>query len=188
MEGQEQSSQGQDSRDDEATSAGARSADPATTRVFEVMSKDLVTATADEPVAQAAKRMADRAIATLPVVDEQGRLVGVLSDDDLLIEGARLHIPTVFGLLGDVGAWPPAVRRFERELKAAFASQVKDAMTTKFVSVAPDDTVEFAATTLHDHHLRALPVSDGGKLVGIISRTDVLRCIFGFSDQAPETT
>ena len=152
--------------------------DATQTLVEAVMTTEVVMVHPTDPIQEAARKLAEHRITSVPVVDEELRLHGVLSDDDLIIEGARLHIPTVFGLLGDVGTWPPSVLRFERELKAAFASKVEDAMTKKVLTCSPKDTVEAAATILHDKKLRMLPVVDGEKVVGVITRTDIMRFLF----------
>ena len=152
--------------------------DATQTLVETVMTTEVVSVGPDDPIQEAAQKMAAHRITSVPVVDQESRLHGVLSDDDLIIEGARLHIPTVFGLLGDVGTWPPSVLRFERELKAAFASKVADAMTKKVVTCSPKDTVEAVATILHDKKLRMLPVIDDEKVVGVITRADIMRFLF----------
>ncbi len=152
--------------------------DASAVTVEEVMSKNIISIKASNSVQEAAVLLAKNEISALPVVDENAKLLGVLSDDDLIIEGARLHIPTVFGLLGDVGAWPPSVLRFERELKAAFARSVGDAMSKKVISCAPSESVEVAATLMHDHKIRMLPVVKDGTLVGVITRSDILKFLF----------
>ncbi|MDA8117321.1 MAG: CBS domain-containing protein [Actinomycetota bacterium] len=152
--------------------------DATQTLVESVMTTEVVMVHPGDPIQEAAEKLAKHRITSVPVVDDESRLRGILSDDDLIVEGARLHIPTVFGLLGDVGTWPPSVLRFERELKAAFASKVEDAMSKKVVSCSPKDTVEAAATILHDKKLRMLPVVEDDKVVGVITRTDVMRFLF----------
>ncbi len=128
-------------------------------------------------VEEAARFFLKYAISAAPVVDKGGKLLGVLADDDLMVEETQLHIPTIFTALGEVAAWPPAVRRFEEELRRYLASTVGEAMTTKIVSTYPSDTIEHAATLMHDHHLRMLPVVEGDKVVGVLGRRDLLRAL-----------
>ncbi len=145
--------------------------------VSEYMSTSLHTLDPSGTVEEAAKFFLRYSISVAPVVDKGGKLLGVLADDDLMVEETQLHIPTIFTALGEVAAWPPAVRRFERELKRYLASTVGEAMTTKVITTHPSDTIEEAATLMHEHHLRTLPVVDGGKVVGMLGRRDLLRAL-----------
>ncbi len=128
-------------------------------------------------VEEAAKFFLRYAISVAPVVDKSGKLLGVLADDDLMVEETQLHIPTIFAALGEVAAWPPAVRRFEQEMRRYLASTVGEAMTTKVIATHASDTIEEAATLMHEHHLRTLPVVDGEKVVGMLGRRDLLRAL-----------
>lgn len=152
--------------------------DAGAVKVSEIMNTSVISVRPQATVQEAAEMLSKHSIGALLVIDGESKLLGILSDDDLLVEGARLHIPTVFGLLGDVGAWPPSVFRFERELRVAFARTVSDAMTKKVVCCAPEDTVEAAATLMHDRKVRLVPVIANERVVGVITRSDVLRFLF----------
>jgi CBS domain-containing protein len=143
------------------------------------MTTEVVSFRPEDGVEQAMATLVERGIGGGPVVDEEGRLVGVISDDDLIVQGARLHVPTVFTLLSEVAMWPPSVRHFERELRKAMAATVGEVMSRHVVTCSPDDTVEDVATTLHDRGLRRLPVVEDGRVVGIVARGDVLRALAG---------
>jgi CBS domain-containing protein len=122
--------------------------------------------------------MAERGIGGAPVVDGDDRVVGMLSDDDLIVADARLHVPTVITVLGAYIELPGERSRFEQELHKAVGATVGEVMSRQPVTCRPDDTLEQVATVLHERGLSRLAVvDDGGKLVGIVSRGDLVRAL-----------
>ncbi|CAG4905727.1 MULTISPECIES: CBS domain-containing protein [Acidithrix] len=154
--------------------------DPSNTAVSSIMSTSLIYVEPQESIQEAAAKLIKNNVSVLPVLDDKAALIGIFSDDDLLVEGVRLHLPTVFGIFAEFGAWPPAVKHYETQLRAAYASKVADAMeTTKTASVKVNDTIETAATIMHDLKLRTLAVTDGPKVVAVVTRSDILKFLFG---------
>lgn len=132
----------------------------------------------EDPVEEAAQQMAERSIGGAPVVDEHDRVIGLLSDDDLIVAEARLHVPTVITVLGAYIELPGERSRFEEELRKAVGATVGEVMTRDPVTCRPDDTLEQVATILHERGLSRLPVvDDEGRLVGIVSRGDLVRAL-----------
>ena len=95
---------------------------PDATPVREVMTRDVVTLRPDQPVAEAADVLAGKQIGAAPVVDADGKLVGLLRDEDLIVSEARLHVPTVISFLGADLVLPSSLHHFEHELKKAAGS------------------------------------------------------------------
>jgi CBS domain-containing protein len=156
--------------------------------VRDIMTTDVVTFRPDDSVSDAVAVLVERGVGGAPVVDEERRVVGILSDDDLIVQETQLHLPTVFALLNEVGMWPASVHHFEQELRKAVGLTIEEVMTKEVVSCAPGDTIEDAATLLHARHLRRLPVlSPDGKLVGIVARGDILRLLAAEPEEAPRT-
>jgi CBS domain-containing protein len=116
-------------------------------------------------------------VSSSPGESGSGKLLGLLEDDDLLVQESRLHIPTAVNILGGVLEWPPSVHHFEAELRKALGATVGDVMDTKVPTCTEDDTIEDVATRMHEQNLRRIPVVRDGKLVGIVARGDVLRSI-----------
>jgi len=150
---------------------------PGATPVRSIMTTDVVTFTTDEPIRDAMLRMLDADIDGAPVVDAGGRVVGMLTTDDLLVQETRLHYPTVVSLLGAYLELPSQHRHFEEELRRAVGATVGEVMEDDVVSCTEDDTLEHAATLLHERKLSRLPVLRDGVLVGIVGRGDILRSI-----------
>jgi CBS domain-containing protein len=148
---------------------------PATTTVSAVMSRDVVTLRPDQSVEEAADVLSGKQIGAAPVVDADAKLTGLLRDEDLIVSEARLHVPTVITFLGADLVLPSSLHKFEHELKKAAGATVADVMTTEFVTAKPDDNLEDLASLMHDRDVTHVPVVDGGKLVGIVARGDLVR-------------
>ena len=148
---------------------------PDTTPVREVMTRDVVTLRPDQAVQDAADVLAGKQIGAAPVVDADGKLVGLLRDEDLIVSEARLHVPTVISFLGADLVMPSSLHRFEHELKKAAGATVGDVMITDFHVAKSDDTLDGVAAEMHDRDVTHVPVVDGGKLVGIVARGDLVR-------------
>jgi CBS domain-containing protein len=126
--------------------------------------------------------MVDKHIGALPVVDN-GKLVGLVTEGDLIMKDVKLQYPTYIHLLDGFIMYPPSTARFEHELKKAVAATVGDVMTAEPISAQADESIEDVTTLLVDRDVSRVPVLDGGKLVGIVTKSDVLRSIIGGSEQ-----
>jgi len=147
--------------------------------VREVMTADVLAFRPTDAVQDAYAQLVERDVDGAPVVDGDGRVIGVLTTDDLLVEETRLHYPTVVSLFGAYLELPSAHRRFEEELRKAVAATVADAMDDDPIVCAEDDTLEHVATLMHERHVSRLPVVRDGRLVGIVARGDILRAVMG---------
>jgi CBS-domain-containing membrane protein len=114
------------------------------------------------------------------VVDEGGKVVGLLEDDDLIVQDTQLHMPTVISLFGGYIELPSALAHFERDLRKAAAATVADVMDADAPTCGPEDTLEMVATALHESgSSRMAVIDDDGNLVGVVSRGDLVRAIVG---------
>lgn len=146
--------------------------------VSQVMAAELVTVKPDTDIAEAAEKMADAGVGALPVVDDEGCLVGILEDEHIIVEDARLPEPTYVQLFGAYIRIPGTFHRFEEEFKRLAAANVGEAMDREPTTVSPDATVEDAATYMIEDDLNRLCViDDDGHLLGLVARIDVVRAI-----------
>jgi CBS domain-containing protein len=143
--------------------------------VRQVMTADPVTVTPDATVEDVVKAMREHELPGLPVVDGDDRLVGIVTESDLVIadDEGDLHIPHYIELFGGMVFLEP-LRGFERRLKKAAAATARDMMTADPVTVEADDPVRKAARLIADSGHNRLPVVEGGKVVGVVTRVDVL--------------
>ncbi|MCZ7527540.1 MAG: CBS domain-containing protein [Acidimicrobiia bacterium] len=151
---------------------------PGATLVRDVMTREVVTLRPDHTIEEAADVLAEHRIGAAPVVEPDGRLVGLLTDEDLIVSEARLHVPTTIAILGGTLTLPGSMRHFEEDLKKAVGATVRDVMDSEYPTVSPDDTVETLATLMHDRNVSHVPVVDAqGRLVGIVARGDLVRLL-----------
>lgn len=142
------------------------------------MTTDVVTFRADDRVPDAAERMVTAGVDAGPVIDDERRVIGMLSATDFIVRESRLHLPTVISILGATLELPSAKRRFDEDVEKALGGTVGQVMAEGAETCGPDDTVETAATRMHELEVSRLPViDDDGHLVGIIARGDILRAI-----------
>lgn len=158
---------------------------PRSLPVRQVMTTDVVTFSPEEAVQDATRRLVERDIDGGPVVDGTGHLVGMLTSSDLLVQETKLHYPTVISLFGAYLELPSSHRHFEEDLRRAVGATVADVMHRDAVSCAEDDTLERAATLMHEHDVSRLPVTREGKVVGIVARGDILRAMTGTLGEGP---
>jgi CBS domain-containing protein len=140
------------------------------------MTRNVITAHPDTPVIEIARKMLQHSISGVPVVDRDDHLVGIVTDADLVVRNANVHFPTFLQIL-DARIYLTSTRNFEEELRRALGTVAADVMTRDVLTVKPTDDVSVAATLMVDHRLNAIPVLEGGRVRGIISRTDIIRHI-----------
>ncbi len=144
----------------------------------DIMTPDPLTVSPEAGVVEAAKLMTDNGVGALPVIAD-GALVGLVTEGDLIMQDVRIEYPTYIQLLDGFIMYPPAQARFEHELKKAVAATVADVMSENPVTVTTDTPLEDVATLLAEKDVSRLPVLDGGRLVGIVSKHDIVRAIAG---------
>lgn len=140
------------------------------------MTPDPVTISRLAPVTDAARLMVSNHVGALPVVDGE-KLIGIVTEGDLIMQDVKLEFPTYVQLLDGLIMYPPATARFESELKKAVAASVGDVMSSEPVTVQADTSLEDVATLFVDRDVSRLPVLDGDKVVGIISKSDIVRSL-----------
>jgi CBS domain-containing protein len=156
---------------------------PRNTLVRDVMTTDVLTFLPTDSVESAARSLSERKLGGAPVVDGDGVVIGLLEDDDLIVQDTRLHFPTVISVFGAYLELPSSVRHFESDLRKAVGATVADVMDADAPTCGPDDTLETVATTLHDRNSSRLAVVDeAGRLLGVVSRGDLVRAIVGGSE------
>ncbi len=153
--------------------------DLADLRASDLMQSDLVCVRASDPLEEVERVLADARISGVPVLDEEGQMLGVLSTKDLVRRHAEdAEIPEDLGFQDTVldadDTEPVAYRRSERGVLCA-----GDVMTTEVASIGPDATLVEVAQAMVNREVHRLMVVDRGRLVGIVSTMDVLRPVAG---------
>jgi CBS domain-containing protein len=143
--------------------------------VRDIMDPEPATVRRDSPVEEVVATLRDNELPGVPVVDDDGRVVGIVTEADLVLpdDQGDLHIPHYINLFGGTVFLEP-LGRFEERLRKAFASKAEDMMSTDPDTVSPDTTVQEAARIIHETGHNRLPVVEDGRLVGVVTRVDVL--------------
>ncbi len=147
--------------------------------VADIMDSEPVTVSPGTTVEEVVRVLKRHDLPGVPVVNEGGRCVGIITENDLVIadDEGDLHIPHYIELMGGVVFLEP-LRRFEERLRKAVSSTASDMMTADPVTVGPDASVKEAARIIAEEGHNRLPVvEDDGRLVGVITRADVLRAL-----------
>lgn len=143
--------------------------------VKDIMTADLVTIHPATRVAEIAALMLRRHLSGLPVVDDDGTLVGLVTERDLVAKHARVHLPLYLGILGTV--LPLDTRRTKEDLRHALAVTAADLMTEDPQIIEADASIDDAATLMVERAANPLPVVEGGRLIGIVSQADIVRVL-----------
>jgi CBS domain-containing protein len=144
--------------------------------VRDIMDSEPETVGPGTPVEDVVHLLRENELPGVPVVDGDGRCVGIVTEADLVLpdDQGDLHIPHYINLFGGTVFLEP-LGRFEQRLRKAFASKASDMMTSDPDTVDPDTSVRDAARLIHESGHNRLPVVDeDGRLVGVVTRVDVL--------------
>lgn len=142
------------------------------------MERDPVTVSPEDGVEDVIRLLREHELPGVPVVNEGGRCVGIVTEADLVLseEEADLHLPHYVDLMGAVIFLEP-LKRFEDRLRKAIASKVEDMMTSDPITISPDASVKEAARLIAEGRHNRLPVVEHGRLVGVVTRLDVLEAL-----------
>ena len=145
--------------------------------VADFMSREPILAKPETPLEEAIQIMAEKRIGGLPVVDESGKLVGFLSENDLMWQETGVKLPAYIMILDSV-IYLENPATYQRDLHKALGQTVGEVMSTNPISVAPDKPLREAAKLMHEKKVHRFPVVDAnGKAIGILTRGDILRAM-----------
>jgi CBS domain-containing protein len=149
-----------------------------------VMTREILSVGPDTTVAEAIRTMLDNRISGLPVIDEAGRLAGVLTEGDLMRRGetgTERQRPRWLEILMGPG-------RLAGEYVRTHGRKIGEVMTRDVVSVTPDTPLREVVELMERHRIKRVPVLDGDVLVGILSRADLLRALADALEEKPAPT
>jgi len=147
-------------------------------QVKEVMTTRVITVNTDDSVETCSKLLLEHNISGLPVLDQEGNLVGIVTEGDLIRRASRIKAPGYLEILGGI-IYLDSPKKFVEDIKRTMAYLAGDMMSHKLVTVNQHDTVKEAATLMLENNIARLPVVDeNGKLLGIISRRDIMEQLY----------
>jgi len=144
-------------------------------KVREVMTTDVVTLRPETPVSEVARLLVERDISGAPVVDEEGNVIGVVTELDLVVRNTRLHMPTFVQIL-EARVYLESPAHYNERLRHMLGTQARDIMTSPAITIGPEAELEDLADLMVEERVNPVPVVDNeGQLVGIVSRSDIVR-------------
>jgi len=145
--------------------------------VADIMTRELIVVTPTTPLKEAIQLLADRHISGLPVVGEQGTLVGVISESDLMWQETGAETPPYVMVLDSI-IYLQNPHKYEQEIHKALGQTVGEVMTSQVITIEPEKSISEAAHVLQQKKVHRLPVLDNaGKLIGILTRGDIIRAM-----------
>ena len=145
----------------------------------DIMTKDVITVKPDTTIEELARTLMKNQISGAPVVDDKGKLVGIVTENDLISKNSRLHIPTILRLFD--AYIPLGTSKMETDIKRMTANTVADICSKEVITIDSETSLEYIATLITERKIHLLPVLTEGKLVGIIGKKDLIK---GFSGEA----
>ena len=145
------------------------------TTVRDIMVIDVPAVYPDDPIESVVGTLRDHELPGIPVINEGGRCVGIITEADLIMAGETedLHLPHYIELFGGI-VFLESTKKYEERLRKALAAKASDVMTEDPLTISPDATVAEAAQIIARHKHNRLPVVEHGRLIGVVTRIDVL--------------
>lgn len=145
--------------------------------VRDIMTKEIVTVSPEMGVHALAELFVNKNISGAPVVDASGKLLGIVKEEGVMFQDKKVHLPTFINL--SLGFLTLGAKRYEEEMKKITASKVSDIMEKDPSTIAADAAIEDAATLMIEKDAYYLPVVEGSKLAGVLTKKDIVRAIAG---------
>jgi CBS domain-containing protein len=146
-------------------------------RIEEVMNKYPVTIDKQAPISDVAELLVKYNLTAVSVVDENNKLIGIITEGDLLYKKVRPHVPHYVNVLG-ASIYYNGIGEYNSQFKKLLASSVEDLMTKEVITAKPETEVEEVVAVMLDKHLKSMPVVDEeGVLIGSLGRRDIIKLI-----------
>jgi CBS domain-containing protein len=149
----------------------------------EVMTKDVLSVAPETPRRKVARLLLERGISAAPVVDADGSVIGMVSENDLLGREIERRVPRREWWLEVLAEGEDLAPEFLDYLRAT-DRPVRDVMVSPVVTVSESTSIEEIAKTMQRHHIKRVPVLRDGRMVGIVSRADLVRALSQAASQA----
>jgi CBS domain-containing protein len=139
----------------------------------DIMTQDVVTVNKNQPISDLAIIFIENHFNGVPVLDNTGKVVGMVTQGDLIEQNKNLHIPTVIALF-DAVLFLESEKKFEDDLKKLTGSKIEDIYHKNFITVSPDTYLSEIITIMAEKDIHTLPVLEGDKLIGIIGKQNII--------------
>jgi CBS domain-containing protein len=146
-------------------------------QVQDIMTRDVVAVQPGTPVTAVARLFREHSISGMPVVDEEGKVVGIITELDLIARHARPHFPSYVAFLDSI-IYLEGTKRYRESMRHILATTAGELMSAPVHTVSPGMDVQDLAGMMVEHRWNPFPVLDEeGRMIGIVSHTDMLKLI-----------
>lgn len=142
----------------------------------DIMVTEVITIKQHATIEEIARVLIDNKISGVPVVDEAGHLMGMVTEGDLLHKETNPRLPHAVNILGAI-IYYNGVEQYNEDFKKMMASQALNIMTDKVITVTAEQEVEDIVKVMLEHGIKRVPVVEGERIIGIISRADIVKCL-----------
>ena len=142
----------------------------------DIMTTDVITVKKETTLKELAKLIYEHHINGVPVLDDDGKLIGIICESDLIRKDRKLHIPTVVTLFDGV-FYLESTKRFKKEIQRINATTVEDLYIKEVITVGEKAPIDEIATIMTQKKVYTIPVMDGDRIVGIIGKGDLIRTL-----------
>lgn len=140
----------------------------------DIMRKNVITISPDTSVEEIGRIFIEKGVSGAPVVDQEGSLVGIVTENDLISQNKKLHIPTILRIF-DAFIPMESSSKVENEIRKMTASTAAEICTKEVVTVSEETTLPEVATIMAEKKIHLLPVIRDGRISGIIGKKDVIK-------------
>ena len=140
----------------------------------EIMTDKVITVTKSTSIKELSELFIQHKVNGFPVLDENGKLIGIVTEKNLIEQGKNLHIPTVIALF-DAVIYLESGKKFEDEVKRFNATQVGDIYTSSVVTISPDTGIHEIASLMSEKGVHSIPVVENKKIWGIVGKLDIIK-------------
>ncbi len=144
-------------------------------KASDIMIKDVITIKKDASIGELSELLIQNKISGVPVIDEEYRIIGIVTEADIIVKDTELHFPRYFKLLDGI-IYLESLNKFKSNLQKHLATKVEDIMTVKVKTVHPDTMVNEIADLMLSMKINRLPVvDDDNRVIGIVTRADIVK-------------
>ena len=141
----------------------------------DIMTENVVTVNKDSSIEELSEVLLKNKISGVPVIDGDGKIAGIVTEADIIVQDTDLHFPRYFKLLDGI-IYLDSLNRFRDNLKKHLATKVEDIMVKKVRTISPDTTISDIAELMLKLKINRLPVVDeDDNILGIVTRADIVR-------------
>ena len=147
-------------------------------RAKDIMTTDVIVANKNDIIANVANLLIKEKIGGLPVVDEENKVVGIISETDIMIKESHVDSPRMLNFIQGI-IFLDDMKKFEDEMRAIAAYKVEDLMSKDIITVNENDTFDYVANVMINKSINRVPVVDENNfLKGIICRYDIIKAMY----------